>query len=390
MRYRIPVLALLLIFALSACNLGSDDDATPTVDTQTLSSPTPTGKPTVSIISPQTGSEVVVNSPILMSVNATDTVGVTRVQLLVEGQIARTFSSENATGDTNKNLVIDYTPRASGNIILQVIAYRGPVASDPAEITVVVRGSQTQITATAQPDTGGIPTIDPFDTTCRALINTALNFRTGPSTDYDRIRTLSYGEMLPIIGRIGDNTWLQLRDGSFREGWVSADYVATYGNCNSVPIVQGPATPTSQNPPTATATTSVVINTATSVPPTSQPTDPPQPNLVVTNIDGPSTVTIPSGETTVDEPFNVNVTNLGGALDTQFSTVAIILPNGTQFDVGVVANLGAGQSISLGTTITFDAPGVYALQFTVDADLQIDESSEIDNSVVFNVTVVNE
>lgn len=390
MRYRIPVLALLFILALSACTLGSDDDnATPTVDTQTLASPTPTGRPTVSIISPQTGSEVVVNSPILMSVNATDTVGVTRVQLLVDGQIARTFSSENPTGDPNNNLVIDYTPREQGDVILQVVAYRGTVASDPAEITVFVRGNQTQITATTQPESG-IPTIDPFDPTCRALINTALNFRTGPSTDYARIRTLSYGEVLPIIGRIGDNTWLKLRDGSWSEGWVSADYVATYGNCNNVPIVQAPATPTSQNAPTATNTTVPATNTATTVPATTVPTEPPKPNLVVSNVDGPDTVTIPSGETSVAEQFNVNVTNLGGALDTQFSTVAIMLPGGTQFDVGVVANLGAGQSISLGTTITFDTAGTFALQFTVDSDAQIDESNEIDNSVVFNVTVENE
>ncbi len=167
MRYRIALLLCAAVWVLSACNLSS---------TGPQSAPTPTGaasgKPVVTIQSPQDGAEVVVNEQILVSANASDAVGVTRVQLFADDQIVKTVSSETPGGDPNLNVLLDYTPNKTGTLTLQVIAYRGAVASDPAEITVTVRQNQAQVTATMGSQPNNIPVIDPYDPTCRVLVNT--------------------------------------------------------------------------------------------------------------------------------------------------------------------------------------------------------------------------
>jgi uncharacterized protein YraI len=253
-----------------------------------------------------------------------------------------------------------------------------------------VNHTQARPTATTQPAANVIPTINPYDYTCRVQVTVAaLNFRTGPSLDYAVIQRLGYGDVVPIIGRLPDNTWLKLRYGGVTEGWVFAELVKIYGNCDNIPAVQGPATATSTGQPIV-PTNPPAPATATNIPSTAIPTEPPVPNLTITNIDGPDNVTIPTGETTVTERYSVNITNIGGALDNQFSTVVLVLPGGTQFDLGVVANLAAGQSISLGTDVTFDTTGSLILQFMADSNAEITESNELDNSVVLNVTVTNQ
>src|SRR5690606_955936 len=223
--------------------------------------PTPTGAasgiPVVTILSPQNGSEVILNEQLLVSASATDSVGVTRVQMYADGQIVKTVSSETSGGDPSLSVLLDYKPTQTGSLELQVIAYRGAVASEPAEITVTVRQSQAQVTATQYvPPANNVPIINPNDPTCRVLVNTGLNFRTGPGVVYPRISVLSAGTVAPIVGRLPDNSWWQLRVG-VTTGWVSAGYTTQYGNCFSVPVPPIPATPTP-----------FVTRTNTPVPPT--------------------------------------------------------------------------------------------------------------------------
>jgi len=390
MRGWLLALILLLTPILGACTLKSSEEesiATETATSEGIPSVTPadSGKPTVVIVSPQNNATVTVNEPIILTVTATDTVGITLMQLLVGGQVARSFSS--LVPETTKNQLIDYTPRTEGVLTLQVVAYRGSLPSDPAQVTVNVQAASAQSTASVQP-AYATSTLDPYDRTCRIQTNTVLNFRTGPGTGYSVIRQLTYGEILPIIGRLGDNTWLKLRDSGWREGWINADYVTIYGDCLNVPVVQSSATPTSTAPtPIYTNTPPLATYPATTVPPTAIPTAEPLPNLVVTNIDGLSTLTIPAGATTVTETYSVNITNRGGTLNQQFTVMATIIPTGTTFEVGVVGNLGPNQSVSLSAPITFNAPGTMILQFTADSNYEVIESNEVDNSGSKNVTV---
>lgn len=385
MRYKniLPLLLVMLV-ALAACNLGRGDTTEPIDgnDTAATLDPNASGSPTVSIISPQNNSEVVVRDDVLVSVNATDSVGVTRVQLFVNGQIVKTVSSESATGDRNMNALLDFKPQTAGDLTLRVVAYRGARASEPAEVTLKVKSTEAQVTAPPLPD-NTVPVIDPNDPTCRVLVNTGLNFREGPGTNYNVIRLLNTGTVAPIMGRLGDNSWWQLRVGT-TIGWVSAQFTTTYGNCAGIPIAAAPPTPTPRggvptNTPTATVTSS----------PTSQPTTtstPGKADLVVVSITGPTTLTIPGGESSVSQTYTVTISNTGSGPSNQFSNTITVVGSPTM-DLGVVANLDAGQTIALTVNLTFNAAGTYVVQVMADSASQVDEVSEVNNVGSIVVTV---
>jgi hypothetical protein len=379
---------------LAACNLdaeSNDSRVTPTPTTQAN-----TGKPVVTILSPQSGEEFVVNSPILMSVQVTDTVGVTSVRLSANGTNVRTVGSESPTGETNKQVLLDYTPRTAGEVVLSVTAVRGvggsSVVSDPAEVRVIIRQTSVQVTSTPAQQPGPTqPVINPNDPTCRALVMTALRLRRGPNTNFDVIRTLGAGELLPVVARLNDNSWWQLRDNNGTLGWVArgpenTPYINLYGTqCATIPGQNPPATPTALA--TATLAPTFTPNVPTNTPaPTSTPTPG---DLVVSNITGPTAVTIPAGQTEVTVQYGVNITNNGNAINTQFSNILFILPNNTQQDLGVVGNLAAGQTISLTVNVTFTSANTYILQFQADTGNTIVESNEVNNTGSINVTVTN-
>lgn len=219
---------------LSGCNLKQRSADSSLVE-PTI---TPDGPPRIQIRSPSNGDEFVVGEEILVSVNASDSIGVNRVQLFVDGQIVHTVSSESLQGDLSLEAILNYVPQVSdvGTIDLSVRAYRGAEVSIPDEVSVVVRQSLSDIIATpANPS--NLPFI-PDDGVCRALINVGLNFRTGPSTSFRIITVLSSGTLAPIVGRNSESTWWQLSSND-RTGWVSGDFTSEYGDCSSVNVVAG-------------------------------------------------------------------------------------------------------------------------------------------------------
>ena len=383
MRFRMLVLALL--FLLSACNLSGN----PQAETIQTSVPPANSKPAVTITSPADGSQVVVNTQVLVSANASDSVGVQRVQLLANGQIVKTVSSQSPSGDANMNVLLDYTPRTAGTVNLQVIAYRGGLASDPALVTINVTSqgaAPTPTTASQSSSSGGGgtgPVIDPSDPTCRILTSVGLNVRSGPDTTYPVLTVLAAGTQVPIVGRNGSNTWWQVRVGGTIVGWVSAQFTTEYGNCFSVPVVAAPPTATS-NAPAATPTRF----------PTSVPTFTPFPSatpllsdLLVTSFTGPAQISIPQGQSSVTATFTVTITNNGGRSTGQFFNTVHISPGNTTVDLGTVSNLDGGQSIVLNFQATFNANGNYTLQASADSHNDIQEQSEVNNIGYATITV---
>lgn len=382
MRYRIALFVLIAAMMLSGCNLSSDGGA--------QAGPTPTrptagsGSPVVTILAPQNGAQVAPNQQILVSANANDPVGITRVQLFANGQIAKTVSSQTPGGDTNLNVILDYTPATIGALELQVIAYRGSLASQPARINLTVLQTSTQVPIVTQPPVIVVPPINNNDPTCRVLVNTPLNFRTGPGTEYDRISLLATGTVAPITGRTGNNLWYQVRVG-VTTGWVSGQYVTLYGNCQNVGIPPIPPTPTR-----------IVFPTWTPPIPTSTLTLTPQatataglPDLVVTNLSlvGGSSLQLGAGNTPVSGTFSATITNTGQSATTQFNNVINANPPGTDTQLGVVASLAPGESIVLNISLTFTAAGNYTIQVRADSDNQLTEVSKVNNNALINLTV---
>lgn len=366
-------LVMLLLFAVGGCNLSSQPPTAEPLDVPTADAG---GRPVVTIASPSDGAEVTVGTQVFVTATATDAVGVTRMQLIANNQIVKTVSSESASGQRNFQVILDYTPRQQGDVNLQVVAYRGAIASDPAVINIKVKSEQTQIEPTLQP-VDNVPAIDPNDPTCRALTNTGLNLRSGPGTVYDKVGLVAGGAVVPIIGRVGDNSWWQIRYG-ITVGWVSGQYTSIYGICTSIPVISVPPTPT----PTGSTPTAIPTITKTPTPTPTITVTPGKADLVISSIAGPTSTTVAASPVT----YSVTITNTGSGPSGSFAN-KVKLPNGTDADLGVVSNLNAGESISLNIEITFTAATSYTLIATVDTSGQVNEISEVNNTATLLVTV---
>jgi len=369
-------ISFILALTLTACNLGSNN---PEPTAQLLESPTPSGVPQISILSPSEGDEFIVGDEILVSIEATDSVGVTRVQLLANNQIVKSVSSESLQGDLSMTALLDYTPQSDGTVTLRVIAYRGADVSAPDVVQVAIRSSQAQITATPN-QISNLPDI-PNDGVCRALINVGLNFREGPSTDYERIRVLASGTLAPIVGRIGDNSWWQLSSNN-QIGWVSAEFTTEYGICSSVPLVAVPTKAVTVVPtvPT-TGPTLTPVPTAT----TSGNNNSGKPDLIVSAISGDRSIIVPSGVSSTTESYKVTIQNTGNGAASQFTTTMFV--NDTEQDLGVIAGLAANSTHDFNVQIEFSQGGTFKLEVVVDNDSQVSELSEINNQGQVFVTV---
>ncbi len=358
---RTPLLAFMfLLMAALACNIpGQGGGPTPT-PTVTL--------PTVSIIAPLDGSTVSVGQKVdVRSVSSDTAGGVTRVDLRADGQLVSTMQSTEVPPPIVWTVQQSWTPATAGEHILEVIAYRGEVASAPARIKVTASGS---VPPTAPSGAGG----------CTATTTTNLNFRSGPGTDYPRIYVLQSGTALPIIGRLGDNSWWQVRTGDGMVGWVSATYTDESGDCSSVPLASPPPLP-----PTATPTATAVAG----IPPTATLTPLPQPNLQVYNIEGPAQAILPAyGGVTVT--FVVTLFNASGGASGQFRVR--FYPRG-RADASAppqevaVAPLNAGAAVTVTFQHTYATAGTYVAEAEVDSAREVAESDEGDNIRLFTIQV---
>lgn len=382
MRWQL-VASLILAMSLAACNLGSGTpEPLPTTPT---TPPDTSSKPQVTIASPQPNAEYTLNDQILVSVTATDRIGVTRVQLFANGALVKTLSSRASEGDLTLSGVLDYQPRAVGEVRMQVLAFRGTVGSDPAEITVRVVDRQQPATAvvTQNIPTGPVIPSIPNDGVCRAMTTAGLNMRRAPVTNTNNvIRVLSQYTLAPIVGRLPDNSWWKIIVGT-DVGWVSAQFTTISGNCLSVPVEQ-PLTPTVAPSATFTNTPPVTATPTATATRTNTPI-PGRPDLIVSSISGEQNVRIPSGAVSVTQRYSIVVTNAGLGPSGQFS---VTLRIGSEvMDLGAVSDLANGESFVLEKDVTFSAPGTYELRVDVDPENEVPELSEVNNRGDLTVTV---
>jgi hypothetical protein len=231
------VLALLLLAApILACNLlsspGSNLTETPTHDATAL--PTDGPPPRITIESPASGSQALVNTPMTVRVHATDTVGITRVEMREAGRVVYSQPMPNPEPDVTMLLV--YRPGNPGTVTLEVVAFRQSTASNPVAIIIEVVSSVSELKNPASLD----PTLGVAAgaaCTARVAIN-GLSLRAGPGTNYRIVATLRVGEELSVNGRNADASWyLVKRSGSQGSGWVSVAYTTSDTDCGKAPVV---------------------------------------------------------------------------------------------------------------------------------------------------------
>ncbi len=230
-------LALLILLSSLACNLvGGGPAATP------ARAPTvvPEGRPQVVVLWPPSGSEFVVRSEVTVRVNATDSVGITRLELRSATAMLSSVPSPERNGQQVMDAILSWTPTRAGQHDLEVVAYRRNVASEPVPLTLIIRQRRADVLATPVPF-GAEPAAAPAEpgTACQVRVNIGnLRYRSGPGTTYPVLGLLDLGEVLAVTGQNAARTWYRINRGG-QVAWVSADpaYSTALTACTAAPIV---------------------------------------------------------------------------------------------------------------------------------------------------------
>ncbi len=172
---------ILLLAAALACNLTTGDEEDEATTTATAVGAA--GAPTVTILAPDDGAEVLLGTEVLVYALASDPVGVTRVELVAgETVIAAQASPDLETGETEFRVLLRWMPGTTGQQTLDVVPWRGDQRGTPASITLNVRARVEEITQTPPPTLPFLTPTRPADRTCRVQVTVgALNVRRAPS-----------------------------------------------------------------------------------------------------------------------------------------------------------------------------------------------------------------
>jgi hypothetical protein len=154
----------------------------------------------------------------------------------------------------------------------------------------------------------------------------AINVRGGPGLSNPIITQLPPNTIVPVVGRLADNSWYQVNVGGL-VGWVSATVTRIGGNnCATITVIT-PPTATGQASPSATATSTTATATATTTgatPTATATTSLPTATLTPTNTEAAPVATLNFslppvyGSTSltsgfVPDPFSVGITAGGPA-----------------------------------------------------------------------------
>lgn len=236
-RYRLPLLTLaMLLLASLACNLVDAPD-TPPPPTAT---PLPINTvPTVNVLWPPNGSEFVQREEITVRVQATDDMGITRIELRSATAVLSSVPSPERGGQTTFDAILSWRPTRSGQMDLEVVAYRHITASLPFPLTLVIRQRAADLVTTPVPFEVGGPATAPQPTAaCQVRVDIDnLRFRAGPGTTYEILGILDLGETLFVTGQDVGGRWWQIDRGG-QVAWVSSDsnYSTELTNCAAAPV----------------------------------------------------------------------------------------------------------------------------------------------------------
>jgi len=235
---------------------------------------------------------------------------------------------------------------------------KGVIPNNPVPLPTLV---STAAPATATP----LVPPTPQGVTARPK-NSALNVRSGPGTNYERIGQLRSTDVVQVLGVSPDQAWLAI-DFAGGRGWIQSSLTTVTGALSTIPILEPPPSPT---PPPFTPT----------------PSAQPFPDLV------PISVVLNPPQLKVGQPFVASVTiqNRGSVNSGQFAVAASWQP-GNVYSAATVGSLAAGQSttVNLNVSGVIGGTGSFTVEVVVDLNNEVNEGpNEGNNKLPVGYTVV--
>lgn len=356
------------------------------------------GAPVVRIISPQPNAiyREGVSVPIQAQISNAGA-DIQRVDLVIDGAVARTFEAPNSAGAPAFSITDTWTATGPGPHSIDVLAYRGDGSSSaPAPVSVTVVSNTAIETEEASPTSaqpagatqvrattasgGTQPTRTPAPTTPAATATSSrptvttrqgINVRSGPGTNFNPpIGSLAANTTVDLLGRNLAGDWYKIRYYN-GEGWVFSGLVDVSGDITNLPSEAGPPTPLPPTPVPVVPT----VPAATPVPASSA-------NLVAGNwrFD-------PAGDPVCGQTFNIffDVANLGSTPTTVSGTVLVVDTWNGQEQGRTTGGFGiiqAGQTVNVGPipfTISTNYNAPHTIRLTINPDNAVPESTSGDN-----------
>lgn len=402
---------MVLVLALSACNLLTDSDGS-------SGAITISGAPTVQLVSPPPNATYRENVAVpIQALIANAGPDIDRVEIVVDGTIVATLDDPNTAGAPSFSISQTWQPSGVGQHTIAVTAFRADGSSSAAvSVTISIVGQEAIASATPQSsnnasgqntggnNTGGNdtsggqqvqPTNPPAPTDVPpptdpppppptstpskpvATFNQGVNVRSGPSTLFNPpIGSFAAGQTADILAKTPAGDWykVQYYNGS---GWVFAQLLTVSGDAAQIAVDAGPPIPTlTPVPPTpvpATATPATNIN------------------LVAGNI------RIEPANPRCNETFNIffDIANLGttaspsGSISVRDIRVLDGSVNGSGTS-GAFGPAQPNQTINSGAiplTIGTFTNEKHKLVLVIDPNNQIAETNEGDNTREFEYTL---
>jgi len=224
------------------------DEPTATAEPSATATPAP---PEVVIEEPPSNTTVAAGEELFLRVRASDEIGVIRVDLFVDGALARGDYTPEETPQKQFTLLQRWMPEEPGRYTLRAVAYReDSTASAPASIVVNVEEAEAGAAGGASSGAGAPGT---GQGACTVIASTDLNIRTGPNVAYEATGVLAMGERAAVSGRNGDSSWWYI-DYRGSNGWVAGSHSYQSGACAGLPVVEAGPLPTRAATPTPSIT----------------------------------------------------------------------------------------------------------------------------------------
>lgn len=204
------------------------------------------GVPNVVINDPPNRTEVTLGEATLIQSTATDTTGVTKIELWVDDALYASDISPAAQGESPLSVTLDWTPQTLGSHRIVGRAYNAAGnMGESASITLIVVSGPPELSPTptrsatsppsvtpTQPALTPTPTIE-LTTEPHTVVNVAsddvLNVRAGAGVTQRIVGTIApYGMDIQVTGagrRSGGAMWVPIRYGD-TAGWVNSNYLA--------------------------------------------------------------------------------------------------------------------------------------------------------------------
>lgn len=226
--YSIKISAILLISALSACNMMN-------ISFNGDGQVNQGAKNSIDILSPADGAQAYIGEIVDIQSKAECIDDVSAIQLFVNGEIY--YESGLGMNTSGIKIIQPWTPKAPGEYLISTMCICSNGSSvNSNTIRIIVEELEQEESPTL--DQEKPIESEPEECPQPMVISTGYPFcRSGPGTGYNEITNLEPGQSFPITAISGSGSWWQIAyNASGGTCWVWADLIETCGNIEDIPV----------------------------------------------------------------------------------------------------------------------------------------------------------